>query len=167
MKFNLKAALFRPVLKMAMERVGHGKLLGFNITKVARGQVTLTCPYDSKTVGNPLTGVVHGGIIVSLLDTCCGAAAMSAMGKPLVAPTMDLRLDYMHAATPNEPIFVSGTVYKTTSSVIFCRGMAWQQDENNPIAHCVATFMRLDLDRVQFSGVIKSGFKKLLSRVKE
>ena len=69
MKFNLKSLLFRPVLKMAMERVGHGKLLGFTITQVARGQVNLTYPYDTKAVGNPLTGVVHGGIIVSLLDT--------------------------------------------------------------------------------------------------
>ena len=89
---------------------------------------------------------------------------MSDTGKPSVAPTMDLRLDYMHPAAPNIPIFVSGTVYKTTSSVIFCRGMAWQQDESNPIAHCVATFMRLESDKVQFYGVIKSGFKRLLSR---
>lgn len=164
MRFDLKTALYRPVLKMAMEQVGHGRQLGFTITKVARGRVSLSYPYDTNAVGNPITGAVHGGVIVSLLDTCCGAAAMNVTGKLSLAPTIDLRLDYMHPARPNAPIFVSGTAYKTTSAVIFCRGTAWQDDQENPIAHCVATFMRLRIGSgEQLSGVFKRGIKRVFS----
>ncbi len=159
---KLKERIARSAIKVAMERTGHGRQLGFSIINVDRGSVSLEYPYDKRAVGNPLNGVVHGGIVVSLLDTCCGCAAMSAMSTPSVTPTMDLRLDYMHPAEPEWPIFASGRVYRTTSSVIFCRGSAWQEDAENPIAHCVATFVRIDMPGTEFSSVFKGGIKRFL-----
>ena len=100
MDFNLKSSFFKPALKMAMEKTGHGRKLGFSITGVSDGSVSLVYPYDTEAVGNPVTGVIHGGVIVSLLDTCCGCAAMSIMETPSITPTVDLRLDYMHPAEP-------------------------------------------------------------------
>jgi len=49
----------------------------------------------------------------------------------------------MQPAEPEKPINISAKVYKNTSNVVFCRGVAWQSDMENPIAHCVATFMKL------------------------
>ena len=140
---DLKLMVFKPAMKLAMERTGHGAALGLKLTRVERGEVEITFPYKEEVIGNPMTRVVHGGVIVSLLDTCCGCAAISVSGFSTVTPTMDLRLDYMQAAEPKKPIYVSAKVYKDTSSVIFCRGLAWQNTVENPIAHCVATFMRL------------------------
>ena len=140
---DLKLMVFKPAMKLAMERTGHGAALGLKLTRVERGSVEITFPYKQEVIGNPITRIVHGGVIVSLLDTCCGCAAISVSGFSTVAPTMDLRLDYMQAAEPQKPIHVSAKVYKDTSNVIFCRGLAWQNTEDNPIAHCVATFMKL------------------------
>ena len=159
---NLKLAIFKPMLKLAMERTGHGAALGFELTRVGRGEVEMSFPYKEETVGNPVTGVVHGGVIVSLLDTCCGCAAISVLKRPSVTPTMDLRLDYMHPAEPGRPIYVSAKVYRDTSNVIFCRGSAWQDDPENPIAHCVATFMRVDTPSISLGNVIRRRFKSLI-----
>jgi uncharacterized protein (TIGR00369 family) len=159
---NLKLAIFKPMLKLAMERTGHGAALGFELTRVGRGEVEMSFPYKEETVGNPVTGVVHGGVIVSLLDTCCGCAAISVLKRPSVTPTMDLRLDYMHPAEPGRPIYVSAKVYRDTSNVIFCRGSAWQDDPENPIAHCVATFMRVDTPSISLGNVIRRRFKRLI-----
>ena len=159
---NLKLAIFKPMLKLAMERTGHGAALGFELTRVGRGEVEMSFPYKEETVGNPVTGVVHGGVIVSLLDTCCGCAAISVLKRPSVTPTMDLRLDYMHPAEPGQPIYVSAKVYRDTSNVIFCRGSAWQDDPENPIAHCVATFMRVDTPSISLGNVIRRRFKRLI-----
>ena len=123
---NLKFAIFKPMLKLAMERTGHGAALGFELTKIGRGEVEMTFPYKLEVVGNPVTGVIHGGVIVSLLDTCCGCAAITTLTRSAVTPTMDLRLDYMHPAEPNKPIYVAAKVYRDTSNVVFCRGSAWQ-----------------------------------------
>ena len=157
---NLKLAIFKPMLKLAMERTGHGAALGFELTRVGRGEVEMSFPYKEETVGNPVTGVVHGGVIVSLLDTCCGCAAISVLKRPSVTPTMDLRLDYMHPAEPGQPTYVSAKVYRDTSNVIFCRGSAWQDDPENPIAHCVATFMRVDTPSISLGNVIRRRFKR-------
>lgn len=159
---NLKLAIFKPMLKLAMERTGHGAALGFELTRVGRGEVEMSFPYKVETVGNPVTGVVHGGVIVSLLDTCCGCAAISVLKRPSVTPTMDLRLDYMHPAEPGQPIYVSAKVYRDTSNVIFCRGSAWQDNPENPIAHCVATFMRVDTPSISLGNVIRRRFKRLI-----
>ena len=61
---NLRRAIFKPMLKLAMERTGHGAALGFEVTKVRRGEVEMTFPYKAEVVGNPITGVIHGGVIV-------------------------------------------------------------------------------------------------------
>ena len=123
---DLRLAIFKPMLKIAMERTGHGAALGFQLTKVGRGEVEMTFPYKEEVIGNPVTGVVHGGVIVSLLDTCCGSAAITTLTSAAVTPTMDLRLDYMHPAEPRQPIYISAKVYRNSSNVIFCRGSAWR-----------------------------------------
>jgi uncharacterized protein (TIGR00369 family) len=158
---NLKFAIFKPMLKLAMERTGHGAALGFEITKVEKGEVELLFPYQVEVVGNPLTGVIHGGVIVSLLDTCCGSAAITILDSRVVTPTMDLRLDYMHPAEPFQPVYVSAKVYKHTANVIFCRGSAWQGDRDNPIAHCVATFMKVETSSISLSSVMTRQIKRL------
>ena len=166
MAFDLKLALFRPMIKLAMERSGHGAALGFDLRVVQRGEVSMTFPYNEAVIGNPVTGVVHGGVIVSLLDTCCGCAAITSMLRPTVTPTMDLRLDYMHPAEPGQPIYLSAKVYRNSSNVIFCRGSAWQDDKENPIAHCVATFMKIDSEGFSFANIVRRRFKRLTGGAK-
>jgi|TARA_B110000240_G_scaffold105401_1_gene118916 uncharacterized protein (TIGR00369 family) len=166
MAFDLKLALFKPLIKLAMERSGHGAALGFDLRVVERGEVSMTFPYNEAVIGNPVTGVVHGGVIVSLLDTCCGCAAITSMLRPTVTPTMDLRLDYMHPAEPGQPIYLSAKVYRNSSNVIFCRGSAWQDDKENPIAHCVATFMKIDSEGFSFANIVRRRFKRLTGGAK-
>ena len=163
---NLKLAIFKPILKLVMERQGHGAVLGFKVTKVGRGEVEMTFPYKQEVIGNPVTGVVHGGVIVSLLDTCCGSAAITTLTSVAVTPTMDLRLDYMHPAEPHKPIYVAAKVYRNTSNVMFCRGSAWQDDPENPIAHCVATFMKVDTQSFSLTNIIRRRFNHLIGGVK-
>ena len=159
---NLRRAIYKPMLKLAMERTGHGAALGFEVTKVRRGEVEMTFPYKPEVIGNPITGVIHGGVIVSLLDTCCGTAAMTMLDRPAVTPTMDLRLDYMHPAQPYEPVYVSAKVYRDTSNVLFCRGSAWQGDPDNSIAHCVATFMKVDSPDISIASALRRRLRRLV-----
>ncbi len=45
MGFNLKLAMFKPALKFAMERSGHGDALGCQLKRVGRREVALTFPH--------------------------------------------------------------------------------------------------------------------------
>ncbi|MOA59889.1 hypothetical protein D3C78_1846220 [compost metagenome] len=60
-----------------------------------------------------------------------------------VCPTLDLRIDYMHAAEPHKDVFGFAQCYRVTTDVIFARGFAYQDDPGQPIAHVMGTFMRM------------------------
>ena len=109
---------------MQWKKNGHGKALGHRMTRIERGEICLEFPYKEEVVSNPFTGVVHGGVIASLLDIACGSAAMTVLSTPAVAPTMDLRLDYMHPAEPASPsMWKPKSTTARPLNVIFCRGL--------------------------------------------
>jgi uncharacterized protein (TIGR00369 family) len=114
------------------------------------GGVALMCvPYHPKLVGNPETGVLHGGVITSVLDSASGAAVGSAVGgkgwRPIA--TLDLRIDYMKPATPGRDVIARAECYKVTRNVAFVRGVAYHDDPADPIATTTATFMLSTPDR--------------------
>lgn len=100
-------------------------------------------PYAAHLVGNPTTGVIHGGALTSLMDTACGMATLCVLPEFEVCPTLDLRVDYMHPAAPHKPVYGFAQCYRVTTDVIFTRGFAYQDDPQQPIAHVVGTFMRM------------------------
>jgi uncharacterized protein (TIGR00369 family) len=109
------------------------------------GKIKLILPYSDHIVGNVNTGSVSGGTLTSLMDTACGFAGVAALSKPSLMPTLDLRIDYMSAGEPGLDIIGEAEAYRVTDNVVFCRGIAYHDgQQDTPIAHCTATFMRLD-----------------------
>ncbi|MDO8838997.1 MAG: PaaI family thioesterase [Parvibaculum sp.] len=131
-------ALMKDVL---IEHVPHAKALGMTVVNAAPGEAWLSVPYAENLVGNPETGVIHGGVITSLLDNACGIAVQLALPERMSIATLDLRIDYMKPATPKLELMSHTHCYKVTSSIAFVRGTAYHSDEADPIATCVGTFM--------------------------
>lgn len=126
-----------------LTRVRHCELIGMRALEASPQHILLELPYDERLIGDPETGTLHGGALTALMDSACGLAAQLALERIEVCPTLDLRIDYMTAATPRQPVFGRAEAYRVTDDVIFARGSAWQRQDRRPIAHCVATFMRL------------------------
>jgi uncharacterized protein (TIGR00369 family) len=55
------------------------------------GWAVMRLPYRADLVGNPDTGVLHGGMITSLIDACCGMAVFLKSGFTRRVATLDLR----------------------------------------------------------------------------
>ncbi|MFK0089816.1 PaaI family thioesterase [Pseudomonas sp. NPDC090755] len=121
----------------------HCQLLQMRVHHVDAQGMTLLLPYSAKIVGNPQTGAIHGGALTTLMDTTCGMATLCALTEFEVCPTLDLRIDYMHPAKAGQDIYGYAQCYRVTRDVIFTRGMAYQDDPEQPIAQVVGTFMRL------------------------
>lgn len=131
-------ALMKEVL---IEHVPHAKAIGLTVVDAKRGEAWLSVPYAAHLVGNPETGVIHGGVITSLLDNACGIAVQLALPERNSIATLDLRIDYMKPATPKLDLVAHTHCYKVTANIAFVRGTAYHTDENDPIATCVGTFM--------------------------
>lgn len=132
------------VLKVFIPELKHCKVLGIRVEEISAGSITLLLPYSENIIGNPETRVIHGGALTTLMDTACGFSAISALDDAAIAPTLDLRIDYMRAAMPDKPVYGHAEVYRTTRNVLFSRGIAYQESIDKPVAHCAATFMRID-----------------------
>ncbi len=66
-------------------------------------------------------GIVHGGLLMTLLDNSMGITAWHATGqRPAV--TMQLNTHFLSAAQPGEFLEARGEVVRLAQSVVFLRG---------------------------------------------
>ncbi|MGH8355636.1 MAG: PaaI family thioesterase [Pseudomonas sp.] len=121
----------------------HCQMLAIGVHAADAQGLTLHLPYSSQIIGNPETGVIHGGAITTLMDTTCGISTVCVLPEFEICPTLDLRIDYMHPAEPNKDVYGYAECYRVTPHIIFTRGFAYQDDPEQPIAHVVGAFMRM------------------------
>lgn len=123
-----------------IQAIPHAEALGMTLTEIADGSAEICMPYDPQLVGDPETGVLHGGAVSALMDTCCGAAVMSHPKSGAGTATIDLRIDYMRAATPGQGIRAQAECYHVTRSVAFVRAQTFDDDGENPVATATGAF---------------------------
>lgn len=128
------------IARQFIEAIPHARALGLELTTIGDGHAEIRMPYDRRLVGDPETGVIHGGAVSALMDTCCGAAVMSHPEAPAGTATIDLRIDYMRAATPGQSITTHAECYHITRSVAFVRATASDDDTDHPVASATGAF---------------------------
>ena len=126
---------------MMVSGTPHGNALGFKFVAIDIGGATISMPYDLKLIGDNETRVIAGGAVTALLDQTSGLAALSSFNPITACATLDLRIDYMRAATPGETIIAQARCYKTTRNVAFVRAIAHDGDPEDPVASAQAIFM--------------------------
>jgi uncharacterized protein (TIGR00369 family) len=138
-----KAQVLAVMTQAFRDGVPHNAALGLEMVDVGPGEgyATMRLPYSESLVGDPATGVLHGGAISSLIDATCGAAVFMKLTRPLAIATLDLRIDYLKPATPGLAVFARADTIKLTRNVGFVRALAYHEDAADPIAAATGTFM--------------------------
>lgn len=130
------------------------KALGVRFDWQKDGEAAMHMPYADHLIGFPDTGVIAGGAIYTLMDSCCGTAVFSALKEFKPLATLDLRIDYLKPATPHETVRAYAHCYKVTRHVAFVRGVAYHDDQEDPIANVSGTFVMTHLSPAQRDAMI-------------
>lgn len=136
-----RRALLAKIHREFERSVPHNRALGLELLELREGEVEMRLPWAPHLVGNPETGVLHGGVITALLDACCGAAVFQSLPEPKPIATLDLRIDYLKPARPRTEVYAFARITKVTRNVAFVRAAAHHGQVDDPIATATATFM--------------------------
>jgi uncharacterized protein (TIGR00369 family) len=96
-------------------------LMQFDIVDLAEGRVEFSCVLD-ESVYNPI-GVVHGGLVCTLLDTVAGCAVHTTLPQGVAYTSIELKVNYLRAVHAHSgPLTAVGTVVKPGRRVAFAEG---------------------------------------------
>jgi uncharacterized protein (TIGR00369 family) len=119
----------------------HAVALGLKIDQLEPDCIIMRAPYSPDLVGDPETGILHGGVVTALLDHACGLAAFAGLGAQDTPATLDLRIDYMRPAKPGLDVIAEASTVRAHGLVVFVRATAHDGDRDDPVAIAQAAFM--------------------------
>ncbi len=92
--------------------------LQFELAEVAPGRAVFTCTPD-ESVYNPI-GVVHGGLVCTLLDSAAGCALHTTLPQGKGYTSVEIKVSYLKAVRSTSGLLTAtGTVVKSGSRVGF------------------------------------------------
>lgn len=130
----------RAFAQQFIDALPHARALGLRVDQIGQGEVTISMPWAAHLVGDPDSGVVHGGVVSALMDTCSGTAVFTHPTRPASTATLGLRIDYMRAARPHQRITARAVCYHVTRNVAFVRVTAEDETPGIPVATGNGTF---------------------------
>lgn len=123
-----------------LEVLPHYRELGMKLYSVGQGRAVISLPYDERLIGDPDSGVIHGGAVSALMDTCGGTAVMAHPRAGKATATLSLRIDYLRTARPGEAIEARAECFQMTHHVAFVRATAHDETGEGPVATATGSF---------------------------
>ncbi len=132
---------YRDVAERFVHAIPHGRDLNVQVEEAGYAEVILRMPYQECLLGDVDRGLIHGGVLDSLIDSASGLAVFCALPAMQAVATLDLRIDNMRPGLAGQDIFAWAQCYRMTSQIAFVRAEAYQQ-RDKPLATSSSAFMR-------------------------
>lgn len=135
------------VCRRFLGNVKHSTRLGMTVEAADAEGVKVSLPWRADLVGNPETGVLHGGALFAFMDMAGGLANTCATFPVFeITPTIDMRVDHLRAPAKGATILCEASCYRMSQQVMFVRMTVYEEgNPEQPVATGLATYMRMKL----------------------
>ncbi|MGO3147394.1 MAG: PaaI family thioesterase [Leucobacter sp.] len=121
--------------------------IGMEFVEVNEGTVTFTCqPNESHY--NPI-GMVHGGVVCTLLDSALGCATQTLLPAGIGYTSIEIKVNYLRPVTADSgPLTCVGRVTKPGRRVTFAEGEVVDKD-GKVVATASGSLLIFPIERAQ------------------
>jgi len=117
------------------------RTLGATLESVESGAVVISCAFDERLTQQH--GLLHGGLLASLVDVACGYAALSVMPADREVLTVEFKINFLKPAKADRVIAV-GHVVQAGRTLTVCEGSVFDTTRTQVLAKMSATMMAVD-----------------------
>lgn len=119
-------------------RIPFYSTLGLELVEIGNGRASFEITINKALTQN---GMVHGGVIASLIDSSCACAAISLIYPEGYLTTIDLQVEYLRPVS-NGILLGKAKCLKKGKNIFFCKAKVWDE-ENNLISTGSSQLLRI------------------------
>jgi len=110
--------------KILYQRIPYYSTLGLQLQEIGNGRATFEILIREELTQN---GMVHGGVIASLIDSACACAAISLTYPNGYITTIDLQIEFLRSAAKGK-LIVKAKCMKAGKTIFFCKAKVWNSE---------------------------------------
>ncbi|CAM2064995.1 thioesterase family protein [Sulfidibacter corallicola] len=139
-------------VRQFMQQIPFNRLLGMELTTISAERVDIRIPMKDELVGNFLHGILHGGVVTSVLDVAGGCIALMGAyqrmkeqpSKEIVATlskvgTIDIRVDFLRPGRGQW--FTASAIPLRTGNKVAVTRMELHNDQGHLLAVGTGTYL--------------------------
>ena len=111
------------IIEFLYEKIPYYSTLGFELQEIADGRAIFEIEIREELTQN---GLIHGGVLASLVDSTCGCAALSLIFPEGYITTIDLQVEFLKPVTKGR-LIAKAKCIKSGKNIFFCKAKVWNE----------------------------------------
>lgn len=110
--------------KILYKRIPYYSTLGLELQEIGNGKASFALSLREELMQN---GMVHGGVLASLIDSSCACAAISLIYPDGYITTIDLQVEFLKPVSKGR-LLSRAKCIKSGKNIFFCKAKVWNSD---------------------------------------
>ncbi|MFX0038315.1 MAG: PaaI family thioesterase [Promethearchaeota archaeon] len=112
------------LIKLLYERIPFYSTLGFELKEISNGIAIFEIEIRKELTQN---GMIHGGVLASLIDSTCACAALSLILPNGYITTIDLQVEFLKPVSKGR-LKAKAKCLKSGKNIFFCKAKIWNEN---------------------------------------
>ena len=113
------------LIKLLYDKIPFYSTLGFELQEISNGRAVFEIEIREELTQN---GMIHGGVLASLIDSTCACAAFSLILPNGYATTIDLQVEFLKSVSSGR-LKAKAKCIKSGKNIFFCKAKIWNEVE--------------------------------------